>query len=151
MGSRFKVPACSFLALVLVAGASAAGSESLPEPVPTFADAALVLAKFSGRFDRYVAPDADLAECVAFLNKTGIYFGLLEVVNGAEFKPKDCARAMGQIDLVLSGEAEYAGGKVKLPKGIDSWEDYCTMNDVKYIEAYRAMVEVVRREHPIRE
>ncbi|MEN7973794.1 MAG: hypothetical protein ABFR47_08170, partial [Verrucomicrobiota bacterium] len=72
-------------------------------PVPTHADAAIILAKFSGYFDQYVDDEADLNECVAFLNETGIYFGLMEVVNGTEFTAGDCARAMGQISLVLSG------------------------------------------------
>jgi hypothetical protein len=149
MGSNFKGMVCSFLALVLAASALAAEPAAVPDPVPTHADAAVILAKFSGLFDRYLAPDATLNDCVAFLNKTGIYFGLMEVVNGSEFSVRDCARAMGQIDLVLSGEAEYSGGKVKLPKGIDSWEDLCIMNSVKYIEAYQTMLEVLRKARKI--
>lgn len=111
--------------------------------VVTHADAAIILAKYSGFFDRYVDKDADLEECAAFLNKTGIYFGLLEVVNGSEFTVDDCARAMGQIDLVLSGEAEFSIGKVKLPKGIVSWSDFCTMHGVGYAEGHRVMLKIV--------
>lgn len=114
-----------------------------PKPVPTHADAAVLLAKYSGFFDGHVAEDADLNECVAFLNKIGVYFGLMEVVNGSEFTKKDCAKAMGQIELVLNGEAEYFVGKVKLPKGLESWADYCTMNGVDYVSAYRTMVEML--------
>lgn len=111
--------------------------------VLTHADAAVILAKYSGYFDRYVADDAELEECVAFLNKTGIYFGLMEVVNGREFTRSDAARALGQIDLVLNGEAKYSGGKVKLPKGVESWEEYCTMNRVEFAKVHRIMLKVL--------
>lgn len=110
--------------------------------VPTHADAAIVLAKYSGLFDRYVNADASLSECVSFLNKHGIYFGLMEVVNGTYFNKKDCARVMGQIELVLTGEAEFSVGKVKLPKGIDSWEDFCTLNGVAYVQGYEAIIRI---------
>jgi len=113
--------------------------------VPTHADAAVILAKYSGLFDRYVAQDADLSDCVSFLNKHGIYFGLMEVVNGKAFTIKDCARVMGQIDLVLSGEAEYATGKVILPKGVASWGDLCIMNGVMYKEGYEAIVHALQK------
>ena len=122
---------------------SGSGSEE-PTPVLTHADAAVLLAKYSGFFDYHVAEDADLNECVAFMNKIGVYFGLMEVVNGSEFSKKDCAKAMGQIELILNGEAEYSAGKVKLPKGLESWADYCTMNGVEYVEAYRTMLEMLR-------
>jgi len=111
--------------------------------VLTHADAAIILTKYSGFFDRYVNEDSGLNGCVAFLNKTGIYFGLMEIVNGSEFTITDCARAMGQIELVLSGNAELSLGKVKLPKGIESWEDFCTMSNVKYVEGYRRMLEML--------
>ncbi|MCK4564363.1 MAG: hypothetical protein KAU94_06795 [Verrucomicrobia bacterium] len=120
-----------------------AGTDGLA-PTLTHADAAVILAKYSGFFDRYVEEDAELNECVAFLNKAGIYFGLMEVVNGSEFSVKDAAKAFGQIELVLNGEAEFSGGKVKLPKGIDSWEEYCTLNRVRYVEAHQTMIEMLR-------
>ncbi len=106
----------------------------------THADAAVILAKYSGFFDRYVEADADLNECVAFLNKIGVYFGLMEVVNQSEFTMSNSARSMGQIELVLSGEAEFSVGKVKLPKDIDSWESFCIMNAIKYTEGHKAML-----------
>jgi hypothetical protein len=112
-------------------------------PTLTHADAAVILAKYSGFFDRYVEEDAELNECVAFLNKAGIYFGLMEVVNGSEFSVKDAAKAFGQIELVLNGEAEFSGGKGKLPEGIESWEDFCTMNRVEYVTAHKAMLEML--------
>lgn len=118
-------------------------SDGLLPPL-THADAAIILVKYSGFFDRYVNEDASLNECVAFLNRTGIYFGLLEVVNGSVFSVRDSARTLGQIDLVLNGEAEFLSGKVKLPKGIDSWESYCVMNRVEYIVIHRTMREMLR-------
>ncbi len=113
-------------------------------PPLTHADAAIILTKYSGFFDRYVKEDASLNECVAFLNRTGIYFGLLEVVNGSEFSTSDSARTLGQIDLMLHGEAEFSSGKVKLPKGIESWESYCVMNRVEYVVIHRTMREMLR-------
>ena len=120
--------------------ASQTGSET---PVPSHADAAVVFAKYSGLFDRYVSENASLNECISFMNEAGIYFGLLEVVNGSDFTPDDCARVMGQISLLFSGEAAFAGGKIKLPSGIDSWKDFCILNDVRYVEGYRNLVATV--------
>ena len=115
--------------------------------VLTHADAAVILAKYSGFFDRYVDENAGLNKCVGFLNKTGIYFGLMEVVNQSEFTVEDCARSLGQVDLVLSGEAEFVAGKVKLPKGIESWKDFCIMNEVKYVEGHQAMLDFLNVAH----
>lgn len=109
-------------------------------PVLTHADASVILAKYAGFFDRYVAPDASVNDCVAFLNREGVYFGLMEVVNGSEFTQSDFARSMGQITLVLAGDAEYEGGKVKLPNGIASWKDFCTMNGVGFAQDFQAML-----------
>jgi hypothetical protein len=109
-------------------------------PKPSHADAALIFAKYSGLFERYVPETATLSECVSFLNRTGIYFGLMEVVNGSDFTLRDCARVMGQMNLVFSGEAEYAAGKVRLPAGVDSWEDFCMLNDVRYVQGYENLV-----------
>ena len=113
--------------------------------VPTHADAAFIITKYSGLFDHYGPQDASLSECVAFLNDHGVYFGLLEVVNGTEFTRKDCARVMGQISLIFSGDAEYLGGKVKLPKDVDSWDAFCIMEGIKFVEAYEAIRNAVRR------
>ena len=124
---------------------NAAAGADIPEdrkPLLTHADAAEILAKYSGYFDRYVAKDAGLNECAVFLNKTGIYFSLLKVLNGTEFTEDDCARAMGQIDLILSGHAEFSMGKVKLPTGIVSWKEFCTMHGVDYAEGYRVMLRI---------
>ena len=129
------------LVCVFLGGVAWGGNN--PKPILTHADAAVILAKYSGYFNRYVNEDADLNECVAFLNKTGIYFGLLEVVDGAEYTVEDCARSMGQINLVLSGEAGFSLGKVKLPKGIESWAEFCAMHGVGYVKGHRAMLEIL--------
>ncbi len=113
--------------------------------VPSHADAAIFFAKYSGLFETYVAKDATLDECVSFLNGRGIYFGLLEVVKRADFTVNDCARVMGQLSLVLSGEAEYRSGKVKLPNGIDSWVVFCHLNNVKYEQGYADLLGVLRK------
>ncbi len=111
----------------------------------THADAAVILAKYTGFFDRYVDDSADLNECVAFLNGIGIYFGLMEVVNNSEFTIEDCARSMGQIELILSGEATLYRGRINLPKGIESWKDFCIMNEVKYAEGHQAMLDLLEQ------
>ncbi len=126
--------------LVGVLSLAQAGEE---RRVPTHADAAFIFAKFSGLFDRYVAADATLTECVSFLNKHGIYFGLMDVVNGSEFTLNDCARVMGQIELVFTGEAEFVAGKVILPMGIDSWEEFCMLNGIEYVQGYEGMVQTL--------
>ncbi len=137
-----------FLAAVVFIGFSAVGAVETQKPVvakavPTHADAAVFFAKYAGLFDRYVESDATLSECVSFLNKAGIYFGLLEVVRGKEFTEEDCARVMGQAGLVFSGEAEFVAGKVALPKDVESWVDFCSLNGVLYFEGYQAIVNAV--------
>jgi len=140
---RLNRMALKFILLFLIIISSFAQSEGVDEkkPVPTHADAAVIIAKYSGLFERYVSAEASVTDCVAFLNKNGIYFGLMEVVNGTTFTKEDCARVMGQIELVLAGEAEYVAGKVKLPKGIDSWMDFCTMQGVQYEQGYQTIVQ----------
>ncbi len=141
-----KMAACMVLA-GFVGSAVALGEKAANgvPPVPTHADAAVIVAKFYGLFDRYVDQGADLNECVAFLNKHGVYFGLLEVANGAEFTKKDCARVMGQINLLFSGEAEFLHGKVAKPIKVGSWVEYCVLNDVPYETTYRSICEFLRR------
>lgn len=137
--NRFIVTAA--ISGLLLASSLGNGSQSANEqPIPSHADAAVIFAKYSGLFERYVSENASLNDCVSFLNKSGVYFGLLEVVNGTDFTLRDCARVMGQISLLFSGEAEYLAGKIKLPAGIESWEEFCILNDVKYVEGYRNLV-----------
>ena len=135
--------AAALSGLLLASNAAIASQEASVTPVPSHADAAVVFAKYSGLFSRYVSENASLNECVSFLNEAGIYFGLLEVVNGSDFTMEDCARVMGQISLLFLGEAEFMHGKIKLPDGIDSWKDFCILNDVKYVEGYGNLVSTV--------
>jgi len=146
MTGFFKNTVLIAATLVLVHGFAGAAAVAPDEVVLTHADAAVILAKYSGQFDRYVAEDAGLSECVAFLNKAGVYFGLMEVVNHSEFAAADCARVMGQIALLKSGEAEYASGKIKLPNNMESWVDFCIINDISYINGHSAMFEMLRIE-----
>ncbi|HEY5653907.1 MAG TPA: hypothetical protein VIR63_06030, partial [Pontiella sp.] len=123
-----------------VAGVVCAGDAEVEKaPIPTHADAALFFAKYSGLFERYVDSDANLTECVTFLNSKGVYFDLMEVVEGREFAINDAARVLAQIHLIFSGDAEFDQGQVKLPKGIDSWKEFCILNDVQFNEGYRAL------------
>ena len=134
-----KITSIALLINIALAPILVAEQDSEKTPLLTHADAAVILAKYTGLFDRYVSEDAALSECVSFLNQTGVYFGLMELVNGKDFTLKDCARVMGQVELVFTGEAAYLAGKVKLPKNIDTWEDFCIMSGVDYVEGYRTI------------
>ena len=46
--------------------------------------------------------------------------------------------------MQCTGDADYIGGKVKLPKGVDSWDAFCIMEDIKFVEAYEAILNAVR-------
>jgi hypothetical protein len=127
--------------LLIVQIGTRAKERVVAPPVLSHADAAVILAKYSGFFDRYISQDANLNSCVSFLNKTGIYFGLKEVLDGSVFTEHDFARAAGQMALVFGGDAEYESGKVKLPKSIASWEEFCTMNDINYVQGHQGMCE----------
>ncbi|QBG47553.1 hypothetical protein EGM51_09165 [Verrucomicrobia bacterium S94] len=132
------------IGFVFASSSSASKMSASDSQVPTHADAAMVFGKYFGLFERYVDKNASLSDCVSFFNDQGVYFGLMEVVNGTEFTLKDCARVMGQIELLFSGEAEYFMGKVKLPKGIASWEEFCIINRVDYREGYAALVDTLK-------
>lgn len=139
-----KIPVFLVLSVAAFTSSFAENTSAAALSRLTHADAAILFARHMSLFDGYVADDASLDECVQFLNKTGIYFGLLEVINGAEFAIEDCARVMGQIDLILSGEAEYTFGKVRLPDEIGSWEEYCVLNGLEYRIAYQSLVESIK-------
>lgn len=96
---------------------------------PGFGDLAVLLTK--GYFGNHVKPDASVAECVAFLNGQGICFSLFSLVDPAAAVTKeDLARALGQSALLFSDEAEVVNGCIKTPLGIESWVDYCLLNDI---------------------
>lgn len=144
MGKISRIILCLIIATGSFVCVGQATEKQMDKPVViTHADAAMILAKYSGLFDRYVNKDASLMECVDFFNRQGIYFSMKDVASGKEFTKADGARIMGQIELVFRGNVEYFGGKVKLPKGVDHWEDFCILNDVKFIEGYEAIKDVL--------
>jgi hypothetical protein len=67
-----------------------------------------------------------------------------KIIRKAPFTKKDSARVMGQIDLLFLGEAQRSiDGEIVLPEGLDSWEEYCTINGVEFLEAYKTMVKML--------
>lgn len=106
---------------------------------PTFGDMAVLVAK--GYFNNAVAPDASLEECVAFLNRYGVHFSMFDLLDPDVLVAKeDFARVIGQSHLLLLGEAETENGLIKRPNGIDSWVDYCLLNDVDLTEFWNGFL-----------
>lgn len=96
---------------------------------PTFGDLAVLLAK--GYFGNYVRQDASLEQCVIFLNKQGVCFSLFDLIDPDKaVKKEDFARVVGQSMLLFSGEAEIMNGCIKKPSEMESWVDYCLLNDI---------------------
>lgn len=119
--------------MCLVAGGSYAAQ-------PTFGDLAVLLAK--GYFGDYVPADASLAQCVVFLNRQGICFSLFDLIDsGKAVKKEDLARVMGQSVLLFSGEAEVVNGCIKKPLDVETWVDYCLLNDVPFQSVWDGLVE----------
>lgn len=122
----FKKQILVFAVLVAATFASAAPDQNKPR----FADLAVLLAK--GWFGSYVAPDAPLNECVAFLNRQGVCFSVFDLMDPhAVVTKEDFARAIGQSTLLFKGEAEVENSCIKKPLEAESWIDYCLLNDVK--------------------
>ena len=105
----------------------------------THGDAAQILCRYSGLLDRHVADDASLGTCVQLLNDIGITFELMAIIDQQPFKQSDCARVMGQLEILFSGEAGLSKNEIVLPSGYSSWEEYCVMNDVDYKKAHSGM------------
>ncbi|QHI70290.1 hypothetical protein [Tichowtungia aerotolerans] len=116
--------------------------------VPTFGDLAVLLAK--GYFGNAVQPDASLEDCVVFLNRYGIHFSMFDLMDPHALVTKeDFARAVGQSRLLFSGEAVVENGVIKRPNGIDSWVDYCLLNDVDLNELWnRFLLKTERKSVP---
>lgn len=95
----------------------------------TFADLSVLIAK--QYFFNNIAPDATLEQCAAFLNSRGVSVSLFDVMHTGKSVPREeFARMMGQSTLIFTGEAVADGGAVKKPVGMDSWVDYCELNDI---------------------
>jgi len=96
---------------------------------PTFADLSVLLAK--GYFKNHVPADATLEQCAAFLNSRGVCFSLFDLMDSkAVVTKEDFARVVGQSTLLFLGEADVVNGSIKKPLGIETWVDYCLLNDV---------------------
>ena len=96
---------------------------------PTFADLSVLLAK--GYFKNHVPADATMEQCAAFLNSKGVCFSLFDLMDSkAAVKQEDFARVVGQSTLLFLGEADVINGCIKKPLGIETWVDYCLLNDV---------------------
>jgi len=96
---------------------------------PTFADLSVLLAK--GYFKNHVPADATLEQCAAFLNSQGVCFSLFDLMDSkAVVTKEDFARVVGQSTLLFLGEADVVNGSIKKPLRIETWVDYCLLNDV---------------------
>jgi len=134
-----------FCLLTMLAAAARGGKETAADSAaPTCADAAVIVAKYMGFFDRYLGSGATLSECVAFLNAHGVRFEVEDVVTGKTFSSEDCARVLGQVALLLGGNARLSGRSIELEKGFDSWSEFCTMRGIDYKGVYRSMTETIR-------
>ena len=108
-----------FLCMVIVGVAWSAG----------FGDLAVFSAK--EYFGGYVAKDASLERCVAFLNSRGVSISLFDLIDqGKTVTKEDFARAAGQSKLLFLGEAEFKKGCVQKPLEVETWVDYCLLNDI---------------------
>lgn len=85
-----------------------------------------------GWFGDYVAPDASLADCTAFLNRQGICFSPFDLLDpNRTVQKEDFARVVGQARLLFEGSAELdENGCIKKPLEADSWVDFCVLNDI---------------------
>ena len=94
-----------------------------------FGDLAVFAAK--AYFGGYVAQNASMEQCVVFLNKRGVCFSLLDLMNSSkDVTQEDFARATGQSKLLFLGCAELENGCIKKPLEAESWVDYCLLNDI---------------------
>ena len=115
----------SMFVFLLVCGPLFAASAAQP----TFEDLAVLLAK--GYFKKNISADAGVKQCVAFLNKQGVCFSLFDLMDpAAVVSREDFAKAVGQSTLLFRGEAKRVGGCIAKPDGIETWVDYCLLNDV---------------------
>ena len=95
----------------------------------TFGDLAVLLAK--GYFGDYVEQDAPMEQCAAFLNSKGVEFSLFDLMDPDKAVTKeDLSRVVGQSELLFSGEAEVVRGRIKKPLEVETWVDYCLLNDI---------------------
>ena len=113
---------------------------------PTFADLSVFLAK--GHFRNEVPANATLEQCAAFLNSQGVCFSLFDLMDSnAVVTKEDCARVVGQSALLFLGEAELLKGCIKKPKKVETWVDYCLLNDVDSRIFWRGFLHRMEKGH----
>ncbi len=91
------------------------------------------LAAFSAKeyFGGYIAKDASLERCVTFLNSRGVSISLFDLMDqGRVVTKEDFARVAGQAKFLFLGEAEFQKGCIRKPLEVETWLDYCLLNDV---------------------
>lgn len=91
------------------------------------------LAAFSAKeyFGGYVVKDASLERCVTFLNSRGVSISLFDLMDqGKVVTKEDFARVAGQSKLLFLGDAELKKGCVQKPLEVETWVDYCLLNDI---------------------
>jgi hypothetical protein len=108
-----------FFCLVTVGAVRSAG----------FGDLAVFAAK--EYFGGYIAKDASLERCVTFLNSRGVSISLFDLMDqGKAVTKEDFARVAGQAKLLFLGDAEFKKGNVQKPLEVETWVDYCLLNDI---------------------
>ena len=113
---------------------------------PTFADLAVLLAK--GYFKNHVSVEASLEECVEFLNSQGVHFSIFDLMDSkAVVTKEDFARVVGQSTLLFLGEAEPVGGGIRKPQEIETWVDYCLLNDVEFQTLWKGFIQRMEDGH----
>lgn len=111
---------------------------------PTYGDLAVLLAR--GYFKDAVSPNASVEECVAFLNGNGVQFSIFDLMDpDIRVTKEKFARAVGQSQLLLSGEATVENGVIIRPNNIASWFDYCLLNDINLSEMWTSFVRRVEK------
>jgi hypothetical protein len=107
---------------------------------PTFADLSVWGAK--GYFKNGVSANATLEQCTAFLNNQGVCFSLFDLMDSkAMVTQEDFARVVGQAPLLFLGEAAVEKGCIKKPEEIETWVDYCLLNDVNLPTLWRGFLQ----------
>ena len=72
-----------------------------------------------------------MEQCAAFLNSKGVEFSLFDLMDPDKAVTKeDLSRVVGQSELLFSGEAEVVRGRIKKPLEVETWVDYCLLNDI---------------------
>jgi len=113
---------------------------------PTFADLSVLLAK--GYFKSHVPVDATVEQCAAFLNSQGVSFLLFDLMDPkAVVTKEDFARAVGQSTLLFLGEAEVVGGSITKPQEIETWVDFCLLNDVEFLLLWKGFLQRMEGGH----